>query len=277
MLRATSTTVTETEAVLTRKDVAAILDVCGLEGVLVGGQSLAFWADHFRVPRPEPLVEAVSADVDFIGSAALAQKLAQVLGWKSWIPSLDDPTFQTGKVTFKLKDGSVKQADFLSGVVGLATRDVVRRALEVDIPDLGRIRVMHPVDVLDSRIQNLHVLAAKRNAAGKAQARLAIAVVAAFIRDVIQTRGEKAALKLLERVAEIAADFAAVRIFLLYDIDPMAAVPIAEFRTTPALHAKRWPQLLAHVDAQRAKVRRSFARQQERPSPRVKRRARRRP
>jgi hypothetical protein len=267
--------VTETEAVLTRKDVAAILDVCGLEGVLVGGQSLAFWADHFSVPRPEPLVEAVSADVDFIGGSALAQKLARALGWKSWIPSLDDPTFQTGKVTLKLADGSVKQADFLSGVVGLTTRDVIRRAIEVDVPDLGRIRVMHPVDVLDSRIQNLHLLAAKRNEAGKAQARLAVAVVAAFIRDVIQSKGEKAALKLLERVAEIASDFAAVRVFLLYDIDVMAAVPIAEFRTTSTLHTKRWPQLSAHVDAQREKARRLFGRQRARPSQKAKRRSRR--
>jgi hypothetical protein len=269
------TTVTEAEAVLDRADIEAILDVCGAEGVLVGGQSLAFWADHFGVPRPKPLVEAVSADVDFIASSAVALKLARALGWKSWIPSLDDPTFQTGKVTLKLKDGSVKQADFLSGVVGLTTRDVIRRAIEIEVPDLGRIRVMHPVDVLDSRIQNLHLLAAKRNEAGKAQARLAIAVVAAFIRDVIQTKGEKAALKLLERVAEIAADFAAVRVFLLYGIDPMTAVPIAEFRTTSALHAKRWPQLSFHVDAQREKVRRLFARQRTPPSKKVKRRPRR--
>jgi hypothetical protein len=249
-------TATETEAVVTPEEMAAMIEVCGPEGVLVGGQALAFWADHFEVPRPVPLIEAVSADVDFIGGSALAQKLARALGWKAWIPALDDTTFQTGKVTLKLKDGSVKQADFLSGVAGLTTRDVVRRAIEIEVPRLGRIRVMHPVDVLDSRIQNLHLLPAKRNEAGFAQGGLAVAVVAAFMREVVQEQGERAALKLLERVAEIASEFASVRVFLLYGVDPLAAVPISEFRTTAALHAKRWPQLVAQVEEQREKVRR---------------------
>lgn len=251
---------TETEAVLTPEDLVAILDVCGPEGVLVGGQALAFWADHYQVPRPHPLVQAVSADIDFIGGSALAHKLAKALGWKPWIPGLDDATLQTGKVTLRLEDGSIKQADFLSGVLGLTTRDVIRRAIDLDVPRIGHVRVMHPIDVLESRIQNLHLIPGKRNEAGRAQARLSIAVVAAFIRDVIKTKGEKAALKLIERVADIAAESSAVRVFLLYEIDPMAAVPIAEFRKTAALHAKRWPQLQGYVTEQREKLRRLFAR-----------------
>src|SRR5213595_1116725 len=115
------------EEPLTPQEVQAILSICSPRGVLVGGQALAFWADHLQVKRPANLVSGVTADADFIGDAALAKNLGKRLGWNTWIPSLDDATPQTGKVTHRLKNGSVKQVDFLSGVVGLTTKDLVRR------------------------------------------------------------------------------------------------------------------------------------------------------
>jgi hypothetical protein len=247
------------EAPLDAEDVRKILSICSPKGLLVGGQALAFWADHLQVERPESLVSGVTADADFIGDAALATTLGKRLGWETWIPSLDDSTPQTGKVTHRTKSGGVKQVDFLSGVVGLTTKDLARRAIEMDIPDIGRLRVIHPVDVLDSRIQNLHLLPEKRNEAGIAQARLALGVARAFIAREVATRGERVGLKLLERIAEIAIDIAAVRVFLLYGIDPLEAVPLEQFRTTTALHGVRWPQIVAGVTRKRESMRRLAA------------------
>ena len=48
-------------------------------------------------------------------------------------------------------------------------------------------------------------------------------------------------------IAEIASDIAAVRVFLLYGIDPLKAVPLEDFRTSSALHKVRWPQIVAEV------------------------------
>ena len=242
------------EAPLDTEDVRKILSICGSAGLLVGGQALAFWADHLQVERPESLLSGVTADADFIGDAALAIMLGKRLGWQTWIPSLDDSTPQTGKVTHRTKSGAVKQVDFLSGVAGLTTKDLVRRAIEMDIPDVGRLRVIHPVDVLDSRIQNLHLLPGKRNAAGIAQARLALGVARAFIAKEVATRGERVGLKLLERIAEISADIGAVRVYLLYRIDPLESVPLDQFRTTKALHKVRWPQILAEVARKRTSM-----------------------
>ena len=250
------TTRIETEAVLSPEDIRAILKVCSTAGVLVGGQALAFWADHYDVSRPADLKPAVSADADFIADGALARKLASALGWKSWIPGFDDATFQTGKVTQKQPDGSVKQVDFLASVAGLATKDVVRRALEMKVPKIGVVHIMNPVDVLDSRIQNLALIPAKRTPAGVSQARLAVDVTRAFIAEQIQEQGEKRALKLLERVTEIAWDIGAIRVYLQYDIDPLLAVPLENFRTTSALHTRRWPQITARLTEQRDKIRR---------------------
>jgi hypothetical protein len=250
----------EIEAPLSPEEVQKILSICSPRGLLVGGQALAFWADHLQVERPENLVSGVTADADFIGDSALAKDLARRLGWQIWIPALDDSTPQTGKVTHRTKSGEVKQVDFLSGVVGLTTKDLARRAIELEIPQIGLLRVIHPIDVLDSRIQNLHLLPEKRNDAGIAQARLAVDVVCTFIRQEVAARDERAGLKLLERVADIASDIAAVRVFLLFGIDPLKGVPLEDFRTTSALHKVRWPQIVAEVAEKRESLRRLSSR-----------------
>lgn len=242
----------DTEAPLTPEDVKKILSICSPRGLLVGGQALAFWADHLQVKRPANLVSGVTADADFIGDAVLAKNLGKRLGWETWIPALDDATPQTGKVSRRLKNGGVKQVDFLSGVAGLTTKDLVRRAVEMEVPDIGHLRVIHPIDVMDSRIQNLHLLPEKRTDAGIAQARLAVDVARAFIQQEVAARSERTGLKLLERVAEIASDIAAVRVFLLYGIDPLEAIPLEDFRTTSALHKVRWPQIVADIGEKRA-------------------------
>jgi len=240
----------DSEAPLAPEDVRRILSICSPRGLLVGGQALAFWADHLEVRRPASLLSSVTADADFIGDSALAKELGKSLGWTTWLPSLEEATPRTGKVTHRTRSG-IKQVDFLSGVAGLTTKDLARRAIELDVPELGRLRVIHPIDVLDSRIQNLHLLPQKRNPAGIAQAQLAIDVVQAFIRQQIAASGERAALKLLERVADMAGDIAAVHVFVLYGIDPLAAVPLADFRTTSSLHKARWPQIVAGVQEKR--------------------------
>ena len=250
----------DVEAPLTPEDVRKILSICSPRGLLVGGQALAFWADHLRVERPANLVSGVTADADFIGNSALAKDLARHLGWQIWIPALDDSTPQTGKVTHRTKSGAVKQVDFLSGVAGLTTKDLARRAIEMEVPNIGHLRVIHPIDVLDSRIQNLHLLPEKRTDAGIAQARLAVDVVRAFIRQEVATRDERAGLKLLERVADIAGDMAAVRVFLLYGVDPLNGVALDDFRTTSALHKVRWPQIVAEVGEKRESLRRLSSR-----------------
>jgi hypothetical protein len=239
------------EAALSADDFASILRLCAPEGLLVGGQALAFWVDRLEVPRPAVLARSITTDADFIGGAPLAKRLGRGLGWKIWVPSLDDATPQLAKVTHLEPDGTIKQVDFLSGVVGLTTKDVRRRAQSLEVGGIGQVVVMHPLDVLDSRIQNLHLLPAKRTEAGFAQARLAISMVAAFIRAEAKLQGERAALKQLERVVAIADDHAAILVFVLYGIDVLQAVPLDAFPATTELHRTRWRQVQARARAQR--------------------------
>lgn len=239
---------------LSAHEVRQILRLCSPAGLLVGGQALAFWADHLDIKRPALLSGAVTADADFIGDATLAKELARQLGWRAWIPALDDATPETGKVTRLTRGGGVKEVDFLSGVAGLTTKDIARRAVEMEVPGVGRLRVMHPIDVLDSRIQNLHLLPGKRNKMGVAQARLSVDVARAFIRREIAARDERAGLRLLERIVDIARDIAATHVFLLYGIDPLEAAPLDDFKETAALHKRRWPQIVREIATRRDKL-----------------------
>lgn len=253
------------DATLSPDDVASILRICSPEGLLVGGQALAFWVDWLGVPRPAELASGITSDADFIGNAQMAAKLGRRLGWRIWVPSLDDATPQLAKVTWTQPDGSIKQVDFLSGVVGLTTKDLRRRARSLEVDGIGLVSVMHPLDVLDSRIQNLHLLPAKRTAAGFAQARLAIAMVAAFIRAEAATQGERVALRQLERVVAIADDYAAILVFVLHGIDVLKAVPLEAFPSDSGLHRTRWPQVIARARAQREALSKLTNRVSERP------------
>lgn len=240
---------------LSTAEVRAILKTCSPDALLVGGQALAFWADFLAVALPPTLSSGISSDADFIGDAALARKLARALRWNEWVPSIDDATPHTAKVMKRAAGGGVKQVDFLSGVAGLNTLDLERHAVEVEIPEIGRLRVIHPIDVLASRIKNLHLLAEKRTKTGVAQAMLAVDVARAFIRRTIAVQGERAALELLERVVTMTAETAALRVHLKFEVEPLNAVPLDDFRTTAALHSGRWPQVLAEIGAKRRTLR----------------------
>ena len=255
----------EREEPLSPAEVREILKICSAGGLLVGGQALAFWADFFAVALSPTLSSGVSSDADFIGDAALARRLARALRWKEWVPSMDDATPHTAKVT-KRAGGGVKQVDFLSGVAGLDTQDLERRAVAVEIPEIGRVRVIHPIDVLESRIQNLHLLAEKRTKTGVAQALLAVDVARAFIRRTIAVQGERSALALLDRVVTIAGETAGLRVHLKFDVEPLNAVPLDGFRTTVALHSVRWPQVLAELAAKRQNLRSAAARRRKKPT-----------
>jgi hypothetical protein len=61
-----------------------------------------------------------------------------------------------------MKNRTVKQVVFLSGVVGLTTKDLARAVLGWMFRT-SVTRVIHPIDVLDSRIQNLRLVAREAN------------------------------------------------------------------------------------------------------------------
>jgi hypothetical protein len=243
------------EVALTPEEVDRILSVCGSQTLLVGGQALAFWAVRYGIEPVGVLSTSVTSDVDFIGTSRVAEKLRKSLNWNIWLPTMDDATEQTAKVTTPIPGGGVKQVDFLRAIVGLDTDWIQARAVEATLPSGHVVRILHPLDVLESRLRNLQSLPSKRDAVGIAQAALAIAVVGKFLESLIESGEEtRKTLDAVERVLQIALDKNLVRVAIDYDLDPLIAVPWSKI-DVPDFQAKRRPQVLAAA----AEFRRKYA------------------
>ncbi len=204
---------------------------------------------------------AVSNDVDFLGSSRVARALHQALAgsnWKRWEPKMDDSTNQTAKLSQSLP-GGIKQIDFLDGVIGLSTAEVQGRAVQWQLPDGKRLRIMHPLDVLESRLKNLALLAVKRNAQGIEQARLAIEVVRRYLLEMLAAGRLRDVFEAVERLEEMALDGQLLGVHYEHDLDPLAAVPVADIPIGP-FHAERWPRIEERIARRRA----SYARRRKR-------------
>lgn len=243
------------EAELTSEEVERILRVCGPHALLVGGQALATWAVHYGIRPIGELSRSVTMDAGFIGTSDIAQALQRALGqpWKLRKATLDDFGVQVAKVYATVPQEGVKQIDFLSGIVGLDTADVRKRASRITLADGVTINVLHPLDVLESRLRNLDAHPAKRNAIGIAQARLAVGVVRAFIEDHMTAGGDPRTVRqAVKRVEKLALNPALSRVAFTFGIDVLAAVPVERI-AYPRFHEQQWPRVLARLERKREK------------------------
>jgi len=238
--------VTETlrEIALSAAEVQEILAQCGSSALLVGGQALALWAVYFNVEPVGVLSGKITSDADFIGNAQLAERLGRALNWDIWRPKFDDATPQTAKLTRAVK-GGIQQIDFLSGIIGLETRAIQTRAVEITLRSGICLRVLHPLDVLESRLQNLLSLPEKRDQAGVAQANLAIAVAGRFLEQLIEgDANQRALFDAIERIAQIATNKRLSSVIVDYELDLLAIVPTSKIED-PEFQTLRWPQITA--------------------------------
>lgn len=230
------------EVALTPKEIDTILGQAG-HTLLVGGQALAFWANYYAVEPIGQLSTKITSDADFLGTAADAKRLGEATGWKVWRATMDDAgSGQIAKVTKLLPGGGVKQVDFLGGIVGLDSARIQARAVEVRLPSGASIRILHPLDVLESRLRNLQSLMDKRNPIGVAQALLAVEVVGRFISGLLDDEDQRTALDAVERVIKIALDKALVVVAVDFGIDPLLAIPSSRLNSRE-FQERRWPQV----------------------------------
>ena len=156
--------------------------------ILVGGQALAFWMRRFgigaRRGSAEQALSGVTTDVDFLGSIEDGRHLSQILGAR-FVPS-DKRTMSAlvGQVRIGASGSLDYNIDILHQLYdagGLRrsiafTRRVRARASDVEIEGLGGMRVLHPLDVLASRIHNVAGFTASKGPHVVTQARWAVKV-----------------------------------------------------------------------------------------------------
>lgn len=240
-------------AALTSDEIERILRVCGPRALLVGGQALSAWAVHYGIQPVGELSRSVTMDADFIGTSHTAQALHRSLGppWKLRKAAFDDAGEQVAKVYATIPEEGIKQVDFLSGIVGLDTKAVRKRASIIALADGVTLQLLHPLDVLESRLRNLDALPSKRNAVGVAQARLAVSVVRAFIENHMDSGGDPQTVRqAVKRIEKLALDTRLSQVALKYELDVVAAVPVKRI-AYPEFHEQQWPRVLVRLERKR--------------------------
>jgi len=148
-------------------------------------------------------------------------------------------------------DGRKLLIDFLSVLIGLRQDEVRRMAVPIEVGGEPPLWVMHPILCLQSRLENLYRLPAKRDGNGIAQARVAVDVARELLMGLHADGDHRNAGRAAKRICRIAASPAGVFTFFEYQIDPMAAVDPTRF-PDPRFREHEWRKLRERPDSKRA-------------------------
>jgi len=162
--------------------VKRLLGAASETDVLVGGQALAMWIVKYGLQLP-PDLPVVTRNTAFLTQSAAAtapvERFAQAINGKATFPRRLDMTALVGQVELAVSDTTYINVDVIFQLIGLDRALVPARAVRVELTGATTFLVMHPLDVLKSRLANLHALREKQNDKGVAQLRLSIFSVGA--------------------------------------------------------------------------------------------------
>jgi hypothetical protein len=172
--------------------VQRVLESAPPDVVLIGGQALAYWMGHYAIHAPSSAAPAISRDVDFFTrNAANTDPLTHFARAIHGRAEVSDPrglSALIGSAIAPAEEGRIYNVDLLHDVVGLKRDRIEANAVSVPVPGTSiMLRVMHPLDVLQSRNANLHTLVEKQDETGQLQLRLAIEVARKYLEEQIET------------------------------------------------------------------------------------------
>jgi len=243
----------KTEAVTPPETVGKLLGAAGDDLVLVGGQALAVWVNWYDLALSKTRVPAISNDVDFLSPSAVdresVRRFARVLRGQVIYPNEKALTALVGQAYLEISDEEYLNVDVIFKVVGLEGDAVRKRAVRIEPQGQPAFRVMHPLDVLYSRLINLHKLQDKQNDKGRMQLALAIDVGRAFLRreasglDPAATAQGRSPLQgFVSAVERMAVEDAGRKVAQRHGLHVADAIDPLLIPPGP-FWAKRWPKL----------------------------------
>lgn len=228
------------------------------DSVLVGGMAVNLWANAYGI---ESRIPHLTGDIDFFGDRLAIEESAEKLRAAGehvteYLATLDDATSNSGKLSVAAKAPDVEPAgiDFMARIDGLSTDDIVSKAIPVQLGE-ATVLVMHPILLLENKINNLALYPNKRNSAGVEQARLAIEIARRFLENHARNEDRRATLLLVERVARAAGREAACFAAKAFQLPMLDVLPDeSTLRDVDAsLVDVRLPQIRAHVTERQAR------------------------
>jgi hypothetical protein len=230
-----------------------ILASVGPDSVLVGGQALAIWLVRYgvEVPRivgPDGAMApgVVTNDADFLGNREDVTRIAERLHGVAEYPPRFGLTSLVGSVHVPLSASEFVNIDVIHQVVGLRKADVRKHAFTMVVGNT-EARVMHPLDVLRSRVENLRLPDKRKSRSAIAQAGLAVLVANKYVQDLAaDPQRDSTALRAIEEVVSIAKSSAGRNASREFGISFLDAIPHASIQNEN-FRIHRLPRLLAEL------------------------------
>ena len=225
--------------------------------VLVGGQAVAYWAEHLGVTDGRP---SITTDIDFYGMRADVEEVSARLGslpHRVRLAGFDDFSVNSGTIVLHpTEQFEALTVDYLHSVHGTSGSDLANRALELDAGAF-KLRIIHPAILLESKVANLAAFTSKRDTFGVEQCRLSCAIVSAFVRRYVGYSNEtrRAFLDLAERVGRLSRTDASHFVYHLFGIDVLSAVALDCVAPQEEFVTRRWPQLQTLAQERRLRFR----------------------
>ena len=221
-----------------RAEVERLLRAMPPATILVGGQALAFWMSRYGLLSVHDEDHAVTRDADLIGALSDARQLARALHGRLVMPHESAPTGIVAQIHLPIPGTTTTHnidiLHMLYAVGGLRkssefTRRASARAAVVSIPGVGQTRILHPMDVLASRVNNAAGLLHEKGEHVLTQARWAIAVARhALLRIAQQPTNEDRPGNLAQEIYRLACSSAGRKLFSEHGIEVADAVPMDE-------------------------------------------------
>lgn len=246
----------EQEAFMPEELVERVLRSAPPGVVLIGGQALAYWMAYYDIDAPEGGAPAISRDVDFFTpdpeNWAPLKAFARAIHGRAEKRDIRALSALIGSAVAPTGDGRLYIVDLLHDVIGLDREHVTANAVPVFVPGTDiELRVMHPLDVLQSRNANLHSLAEKQDNAGKLQLRLSIDVARAFLEQQMESAAWDDYVDAIRTVGQYAKEDAARKNAERYGIHLADAIP-AWLIDLDVFWEKQWPHLRERMSPEHA-------------------------
>lgn len=247
----------KTEAVTPPEVITDLLNAAGPKAVLIGGQALGVWVYYYGLGLPAGLM-AISNDSDFLAASAadraLVSKFARALNGHEIFPNKRALTALVGQAVLDISDDEIINVDVLFSVFGLDATAVRKRAVEMDT-GTAVFKVMHPLDVLRSRLANLYKIKDKQNEKGEMQLRMAIDVAREHLREQAKNStashlgsGRSPLQPLVSEIERMAVEDAGRKVAKRHGIHVADAVDPSLIPAGP-FWEKKWPTLRTLMSA----------------------------
>lgn len=227
------------EAPIDRAMMARIVAKADSGMVLVGGQALAFWMDRYGIGPLEkpgaPFDIRVTTDADFLGSLAHAQHLARALHAQLVKPHPRTMTALVAQIKINAGTGLAHNIDVMHQIydvgglrksIELTTR-ARNRAIKVETDSGNVLQILHPLDVLASRIHNAAGLVHSKGMHVVTQARWGIKVARAALERLAASSGDSRERPgvLAQEIARLALSRAGRSVYETHGIETAEAIP----------------------------------------------------